>query len=456
MHFIVMTIMVAIMIVDFLAAHAGAPAVLKFVPEMLSVVVILYVLFEGVRKRFPNIALKYWLVFGSISLIIVCGIASNGVGTGPTLAGIRSYIRAIPMFLLPAVCDFTDKQRTQQLKLILGLALLQIPVTAYQRYIVWSEGRFSGDSVAGTVLHSGGLSILLICFVLVLTGFVLRQRIGRATFIVLFFALLMPTTINETKATVVLLPLGLITSLVIGSPPGQRLRVVVWAMMLLTAFGAILIPIYDFTQEHNPYKKELVSFFTDQKQLDRYMETNHAGIGTKEQVGRSDALTIPARYLARDPIHLAFGLGLGNASHSNLGNNFIGQYYDLFQEFVITSFTIFLLEIGVFGTSLVFLLYWFVFTDSVHVARHDDSLIGSFAIGWAGVVAVMGVATFYMPTHFLNALAYLYWYYSGTVAARRAQMMIAERQALTNNRLMRNLNRAAASPPAVTDRMSPR
>jgi len=445
MHTLVILIMISITLLDFVAANSGAPAILKFVPEILSVVVTLYVLFEGVRKRFPNVALKYWLAFGGMTFVIVCGILANGVGTGPILAGIRSYVRAVPMFLLPAVCEFTDKQKTQQLKLLLGVGLLQIPITVYQRYIVWSEGRFSGDSVSGTLLHSGGLSVALICFVLVLAGFALRQRLGRMTFLVLFFTLLLPTTINETKATVVLLPLGLVTALVIGSPPGRRLRVAVWALLLLAAFSAVLIPIYDFTQERNPYKKELVTFFTDDKQLNGYLEAKHAGVGTTQQVGRSDALMIPAHYLARDPIRLAFGLGLGNASHSSLGQNFVGQYYDLFRQFVITSFTVFLLEIGVFGTALVFLLYWLVFADAVYVARRDESMMGSIAIGWSGVVVVMGLATFYMPTHVFNSLAFLYWYYSGMIAARRTHLVSEELRIVAGARAARFAERIVHS-----------
>jgi len=34
-----------------------------------------------------------------------------------------------------------------------------------------------------------------------------------------------------------LLPLGLVTTLVIGSPPGRRLRVAVWALLLLAPTG---------------------------------------------------------------------------------------------------------------------------------------------------------------------------------------------------------------------------
>jgi hypothetical protein len=428
MHFIVMLVIFCVMVVDFIAARDFAPPVLKFLPELLSVLITVYVLFEGVRRGFRNVALKYWLVFGMLVFVILCGTLTNGVGTGPTLAGIRAYLRAVPLFMLPAVYDFTDKQRLQQMKLLLFLGLIQVPITLYQRYIVWSEDRFSGDTVSGTVLHSGTLSVLLICFVLVVAAFGQRKQLNRLLFVGLFFVLLIPTTINETKATVLLLPAGLLTTLVIGSPAGKRLRVAVWAVLLLAAFSAILIPVYDFTQEKNPYKKELVTFFTDEKQINGYMAAKHAGVGTTDQVGRGDAIKIPAQYLAHDPVKLAFGLGLGNASHSNFGQAFVGDYYDLFRSFVITSFTVFLLEIGVFGTILVFVLYWFVFSDAVAVARREEGPLGSIAMGWSGIVVVMTISTFYMPTHFFNSLSYLYWYFSGTIAAKREQLLAEERR----------------------------
>ncbi|MGH8138269.1 MAG: hypothetical protein ACREVV_08760 [Steroidobacteraceae bacterium] len=428
MQALVMIVICAATLADYATAELALPGALKFVPEMLSCIVAALVLFEGIRKGFALVATKYWLVFGLATFIIVCGILTNSVGTGPILAGMRYYLRAIPLFLLPAVARFSDEQLRRQLNLLLGIGLLQIPFACYQRYIIWYQGRFSGDDVVGTVMESGVLSIMLICMVLVLTGFFVQKRISRMRYIGLFLLLLLPTMINETKATVILLPIGLITATVVAAPPKKRLRVFGMGVSLLVVFGAILIPVYDFMAQKDPYKNEqhLTDFFTSQKEIDRYMEAKKpAGVGTQTEVRRGDAIRVPLEYLARDPVRLAFGLGIGNASHSSIGENFTGQYFNLFQRFIITSFSVFLLEIGLLGTVLVFLLYWLVYRDAVVVAKKDPSLTGSIAVGWTGIVAVMTLSTFYVTTHAFSSLSDLYWYFSGIVAARRVQLQLA-------------------------------
>src|SRR5262249_16510322 len=155
------------------------------------------------------------------------------------------------------------------------------------------------------------------------------------------------------------------------------------------------------------------------KQIDIYMNTKGGtGIGSHKLARRGDAVRVPLQYLSKDPVKLAFGLGLGNASHSNLGEQFTGRYYDLFQAFAYISFSIFLLEIGVMGTFIVFLLYAMIFFDAIFVARRDsDKLTGPLAVGYIGVVAVFGAATFYAAIHAYAILSYLYWYTAGMVAA---------------------------------------
>jgi hypothetical protein len=347
----------------------------------------------------------------------------------------RSYLRAIPLFLLPAVCPFSDKQLMQQIKVILTIALLQVPVTIYQRWVVYSAGRFSGDDVRGTLVDSGVLSIFLICCALIATGFMLKKRITMMQFVILFFTLLLPTMINETKATVLLLPVGLLTTVVAGSPAGKRLGVFLSGAALLIVFGAIMVPVYDAMEVNSPYRtnKHLMDFFTDEGEMQKYMESksHKVGVGSTAPVRRGDAIKIPLDYLARDPVHLAFGLGLGNASRSNLGENFTGNYYGLFQSFVILSFTVFILEIGLLGTALVFLLYWLIFRDSIAVARLDPGFRGSIAVGWIGVTGVMTLATFYTATHLFASLSYLFWYFSGIIAARRVQLALQPSSANT-------------------------
>lgn len=431
MHILLLVLIVTSMSVDWLVANFGLFPLLRLIPEIFSVITVVVVLLRGTRTGFNLVAPKYWLVFGLLTMIVVCGILTNEVGSGPTLAGMRSYLRAIPLFLLPAVYPFTEKQLKQQLGLILLLGFIQIPITIYQRYLVYTSNRFSGDSVVGTIADSGVLSILLISSALIATGCMLKGKLSKLLFIPIFFALLMPTTINETKAIVLLLPAGLLTTVIAGTPAGKRIKVAAAGVTLLMLFAVILIPIYDAMETDNPNKNQqhLIDFFTNQDEMQKYMESHRVGVGTQAPVRRGDALKVPLGYLSRDPVHLIFGLGMGNASHSNLGENFTGNYYGLFQSFVILSVSVFLLEIGVLGTLLVFLLYWLIFRDAIAVARQDSGLIGGIAIGWIGVVVVITLSTFYSAIHLFPSLSYMFWYFSGIVAARRTELALEANRA---------------------------
>jgi hypothetical protein len=424
MHVLVLILILAATLVDCLVQAFNLVGYLRLIPEVFSLIAVIVILMRGVRYGFTFVAPKYWFVFGLLSVIILCGILTNDVGSGPTLAGMRSYLRAIPLFLLPAVYPFTDKQLQQQIKLILAIALIQIPITVYQRYVIYSAQRFSGDDVRGTLVDSGVLSIFLICCTLLAVGFMMKNRVNKWHFVILFFALLFPTMIDETKATVLLLPAGLLTTIVAGSPAGKRLKVLAAGAGLLVAFAAILIPVYDAMEVYSPYKgnRHIEDFFTNQQEMDKYMNSTHVGVGTTAPVRRGDALKVPMQYLSRDPVHLAFGLGLGNASTSNLGQAFSGNYAGLFKSFVILSVTVFILEVGLLGTALVFLLYWLVFRDAIAVARSDSGLVGSMAVGWIGVVVVITLATFYSAIHLFASLSYMFWYFSGIIAARRMQL----------------------------------
>jgi hypothetical protein len=425
---------------EFLSTSTKGIGLLKLVPEMLSAVVTLVVILLGVRRSFSLVPPKYWLVFGTLVIVIVAGILANEEGSGPILAGARYYLRPIPMFILPAVYQFSDKQLQQQLRALLAIGFLQVPLACYQRWAIFSAGRFSGDDVYGTMMESGILSLVLIGMVLVVTGQFLRKRISGWVFVPLFFFLLIPTMINETKVTVIVLPIGLLTTLVTAAAPGKRMRTFLGGISMLVAFAAIFIPIYDAMNSHSPWKegRTIEDFFTDQKTMANYMaQKKGAELGMRRDVRRGDAITVPLQYLSKDPVQLAFGLGMGNASHSNLGEGFTGGYNGLFDKFLVTGFTSFLLELGVFGVSLIFLLYWLIYRDTLAVTRLDPGLTGSIAAGWIGVVATIPLATLYTVIQGYASVSYLFWFYSGLIAARRTQLMLAAQESPANGRMPR-------------------
>ncbi|MGD0502384.1 MAG: hypothetical protein ABSD02_06565 [Steroidobacteraceae bacterium] len=422
MQYFVLLIISTVMLNDFLVKLLNLPTMLHFLPEVLSLLIIVYVAATGTHDRFRLVQPKYWILFGAFSVIILFGILNNPPGSGPVLSGMRFYLRAIPLFFLPAVLPISDTQLRRQLRWLLGLALLQLPVAAYQRWIVLDEGRYTGDNVQGTMMDSGVLSLFLISGVCILTGLLMRNRIGKLTYAVLFLLLLLPTTINETKATVVFLPMAMAVTVLFAAKRGKRLRYAGVGVLALAAFGALFVPIYNMMEVHNPFKEErdVLNFFTSEKQLSSYLSSNVTGVGTAKDVRRGDAVVVPLQFLSTDPARLAFGLGLGSVSPSNFGKNFEGPYFQLFKQFLIMSFVFFVLEFGVLGVLMIGALFWMVFADTLVVAREDDSLVGALAAGWTGVVSVFGLGIGYTLLHQFTSMTYLYWYFAGIICARRA------------------------------------
>jgi hypothetical protein len=422
MQYVVLLLFVTIFsVIHFTEKYKVLPPPVAFAPEILAGLVMLYVVIAGGKTRFRYVRAEYWLVFGGIGAVILCGIFANAVAPGPIFAGLRYYLRPVPLFFLPAVLVFTEKQVRQQLRWLTVICFIQFPLAVRERLFVIDAGRWSGDSVVGSVEDSSCLSIILISAFCVLTALTLRKQISRTLFLVLFFILLLPTTINETKATLILLPIGLLITMLVVSPPGRRMPVFFSASALLIVFFAIFAPIYDYLERGNPYRVAITDFFLDPGNFMRYIDS-HADAGSSH-VGRLDGLKVPMRFLAKEPSQLAFGVGIGNASHSQLGEQFTGQWYFQFGRFELSSLTVFLLELGVIGTTLVFVLYWMIFRDSLAVARMDPGLMGAIAAAWAGITAMTVMSMPYKVTYVFPSLSFLFWYFSGLVAARHMYLV---------------------------------
>ncbi len=412
---------------DYLASMNWIPHLAVYIYELLTGVVLIYVLTMGVRDRFQFVRSAYWLLFSAIIVVLICGLVLNQVDPGPMFTGLRFYLRALPLFFLPAVCLFSDQQIKTQMRLLLVIAFAQLPLAVHQRMSSRALGGVTGDTTFGTLMDSSYLSIYLIGVACVLTALVLRKRLKFVWFLPLFLIVLFPTAINETKATFLLLPLGLTTIFLLVAPPGRRLRNVLVVSMILATFASIFIPTYDYLIARRQFSASLTDFIT-QGRIETYLD-KEARLGALHQqdVGRIDALVVPLRTLAKDPSHLMFGLGAGNASNSALGPQFVGRYYEQFKFFMQSTVSRVLLEMGLLGVVLVLSLYWMVFNDSRKVAAVDSGMKGTIAIAWAGFTAVMALSAFYKDLILSEAVSCIFWYYSGIIAAQR--MRLASRAA---------------------------
>jgi hypothetical protein len=401
------------------------PHASPFLAEILGAVAAVVVVVLGTRTRFRNVRPEYWLVFGGLAVVAFCGVITNRVEPGTTFAGIRTYLRALPWFFIPAVYAFSEKQIRTQLKLLLGICMIQIPFVVQQFMRTggkFAKVGFTGDWISGTMLISSILSIFLIGATCISAALLLRKRITLRQFLVLFVLLLFPTTINETKGTLLLLPVGLMVAMLVGAKPQLRAKYALVTTLLIGGFVAVFIPIYDqlIATRTNPIG--ITEYFSDPETLERYLSKGDEVGTTDKKARRMDSLVVSAKFVARDPVSLSFGLGIGNASDSALGEGFEGHYFEVLRPFMLTSFNRILLELGAIGFVLLMLIYWLLFADARMVARRNDGLMGAIAAGWSGIVVVMFVALFYKDIVRHTSLSFLFWYLSGVIAAQRVRL----------------------------------
>jgi hypothetical protein len=428
MQFVVLSLLLVATTFEYLVGQGWLPQLARYMVELYGAGILLYVVAAGARDRFRFVRPAYWILFGAVVLDMVCGVLANDVAPGPIFAGLRIYARAIPFFFLPAVVRFSNRQIKTQLLLLLAILIAQLPVAARQRMTTLAVGGITGDTTMGTLMDSSSLSIVLIGGIAVMVGLYLRKLLGFRVVAVLFVLLLIPTTINETKGTFVLLPIALLTTFMVAAKPGTRAKNIFLATLFLCAFGAVFIPIYDKLIQVRPYPVTIEQMFLDSHHMEAYMSKQDAALGTTKEVGRVDSITVPLRLLSRDPAQLVFGLGIGNASPSSLGPKFTGRYNYLLEPFLLTSFAVIVCELGVFGVFLVLSLYWQIYSDSRIVAGSANPLLGGIALGWTGVTGMMVLCIVYKDVRLFVALSVLFWYFSGLIAAERMRIVWGARE----------------------------
>jgi hypothetical protein len=336
-------------------------------------------------------------------------------------------LRALPFFLLPAVLLINEKQLGSQSRLLLVICLLQLPLAWTQRMAVSSLQDMSRnyalgmDYTYGTLMGSGLLSLFLIAAACVLTGFYLRGKLSLGRYILLFLCFVLPTTLNETKVTLFLLPLALLLTFFFGSARGNRLKNTMLGVVIAAGFLAAFIPIYDhFMQPRWGYG--LIDFLQMEGRVEGYLMKG-TEIGDQSRAGRLDGLIAAFDEISRDPATLVFGFGIGNASESALGPQYAGAYSPLFEGFPLMSLVYIMLELGLLGLLLLVAIFWQILRDSIFLAHMDTSAFGALAVGWTGVSLTVFCGLMYSSSISSVAISYLYWYFSGVIAARRMQIM---------------------------------
>ena len=171
MHKLIVFTIVAVMSFEYLVSEGLLPPLFSYVPEIFAMVAAILVIVAGVRSRFQFVRPVYWLAFGALALVVICGAIANQMEPGPVFAGIRQYLRALPFFFLPAVLEIKERQLRAQLLLLSAFCLLQLPIAGMQRMATYARGGTTGDETVGTLMNSASLTVFLVAAACVLTGF---------------------------------------------------------------------------------------------------------------------------------------------------------------------------------------------------------------------------------------------------------------------------------------------
>ena len=419
MHGLVIALFSSILVVEYLVERRQVlHPYFVLMPEALSGIVMLVVLLRlmnGARFYFDW---RYGVFLIALLFTLAFGYIVQDVQAGPMLAGVRSYLKFLPFFLLPAVHRFTPRQMQVQLTLLLVLALVQPPLALYQRFIEFGQSMHTGDPVRGTLTTSSVMSLFMVAAIAGVVVLYLRGRMGLGKMLVLAAWLFAATLINETKATVLLLPVALLMPVLL--MPGKAR--VVRRLLPLIAIGALattaFVGAYNYFAQYRKYPAPIGEFFSGET-LRHYVYTGAANTD-QPYIGRFDSIEIALEHTSTDPLKLAFGYGAGNVSESFLPQ-FNGSFSDYYVRFGIgqTQITQFLWEIGLVGTLAYLFLYYAVLRDSLVLARSKDPAapIGQF---WAVVVVIMTAGLLYKSLLAMNDSGYLFWYLSGLVASRAA------------------------------------
>ena len=337
---------------------AVLPRLVTWLPDLIAIGISLIIVILFATNKRIYLDKKYLVLIFCYCVVIAMGIILNFVPPEKIFMGLRMYFKHLPFFLLPAVYPLTETQFKRQLIVILPLLLLQCPMSLYQRLIQF-KGVPTGDVITGTLESSTPLTMVLVCSVAVLFGFYLKKKIKIILFSVIAILLLVPTTINETKVTLILLPIAFsLPAFLIQGNKQARIKTLLTVAVCGILFLSVFIPVYDYFMEPRT-GQSIVDFFQKKGSMERYLYHGSEG-EAYEQIRRGDTIAIAYKTLSKDTFNIAFGLGIGSTVTTTYLQSFgAGSLVKPDFEATMLAFTMLFWELGLVGV-LIYMLF-FVF-----------------------------------------------------------------------------------------------
>lgn len=432
----VLTYFVIIFLVRFFTNHLGVIGrIVALCIEGLAATCLLLFVMKLAQGGRLLVTTKYVALFAVFFATAMMGAVANDVQPGAVFSGLRNTMLYLPFFLVPLVYRFTQEELYQQFRWLMVLALIQLPIAAYQ-YITTPFMAKTLDHVAGTLLISSFLSIFLISCAAVLWSYILGGKLKPLLGGLLIAGVLAPTTINETKGTFLLLPVALMAPSVVKALHQRN-----YSLLFTSLLFAVFLGFSFMTAFTVFVGDELANFFLEGEFMDYlYSEVDEntpRDWGVFNEVGRIDAILFALKYISKDIVHLFFGYGIGNVSES-FSSITLGQFpdYEHLGPHISTMSTT-LWEQGLIGVGILYLGCLFVMRDA-YVVAGSNSQLKELASAWVGVACVIMFAIPYKNILTADVVGILFWHFTGFIVAERVQLTIrAPRQTAPEQRAVK-------------------
>ncbi|QAU34444.1 hypothetical protein [Janthinobacterium sp. 17J80-10] len=348
------------------------------------------------HKRVP---LFVWLSLGFVLLCVATSVF-DWHSLDEFVAGFKRYFQGYGLLFALAVLAFSSDDMRRWQKLLLAIALLQLPFALYEVIFLvplrggLEAGSAALDVVAGTFganLRGGSPNAEMAAFLLIVVAFLsMRWRAGLLrTGPYLFYALicLIPLGLGETKIVVLLLPLLVCVVLRRDflKAPMRYLPVILGFFAITLLLGYIYVTVM------------MKSTFAGVLANTLHYNFEQAGYGDA-YLNRTTVLSFWwERHGWDDPLTLLFGHGLGSSywSPSNLLAGHIGTQFARY-SIDLTAVSSMLWDVGLIGVSL----YVMVFFAAWHTAnqlelKSLDSATRADALAIQAALTIILVFLFY-------------------------------------------------------------
>ena len=421
MSILVSLLLVSIFSFEYLAIKLGVISrFFALVPDVIGVVILLFVIGRVLVIKHWRQSPKYLVLLVVFTLSWLVSAVAESVSPGVLINGLRDYFKFFPLLFLPAVYEF----RSRDLSIILGtylfLAAIQVPIAFYQRFVQFAASMHTGDPVTGTVTTSSAMTIVLcIAIALVMTYYV-NRKISFPLAAILFAYFAAPTAINETKATVILLPLATIGPFIIAKGIEDRWKRAMPVLVLCAVGIVAFVAVYNVLIQARWWGggHEVGDFFAG-GHVTEYIYRGASADDPPEFIGRLDSIVLPMAVFSDNWMNLLFGLGPGNVSPSFLPG-MEGEYYERYKDFGVTITAIgkVIWELGVVGMLVYLCFLIFMWNDARMLARSGIELkwVGEW---WCICALIIGLGLFYKNILNFNEVSYPMFLFAGVVASLR-------------------------------------